>query len=261
MRKNKFKIDLKNSFLYLSKNRRKKLKYQLLKKIILQNYQYKDKRKFFSNIYMPYSQDTMEFSWCACNFPSKKYPDIIYNAYLENCNFHIKEEVYWKIFNTVMEECKNYKEDTDIMIPITENRKKKYFVQWNEITIDKYDNRTRFEEINRREKLWYFENENKYIIHESVFLHSKNKIYDIFAPLKEKNQYILKENGIYLNAIIDTNNFTVERINKFIEEFYENNEIAYSKKESVPQEHLCYKFNELSQNFGLPLDEKFSNDI
>lgn len=259
-------------FMSLANWRKKEAVLYLKNRIKQQQTKFNDNRLFFSYEYI---NKDHKVCWGDFYFPSKLYNNIRYDAFIYSAQYAMHENIYWEIFNNIYDETKNYAEDEMKFIPDKNNKfkpkcKRTYRSEMNYINIDKFDGRTRAEELEYRFNNWFVNNKDSYIIYSYIQLHSgdittvktpetfkKYQLHDYYKyhhkklinynkfPQKIKNKkdinklYISHYN-VVINAVIPNPTFGVEEVNNLINFFYNNGETSWISETPIEQNNLIY---------------------
>lgn len=243
----------KDQYLSVAKWRRRNDVIYLKNKIYIQQQQFHDNRLFFTyDLIRTKDGEDVKLSWIDLQFPSKKYNDIVYCAFLSTAQYRMSEHVHWSTWDKIWTETENLTPDKFWTEPDPDNKFKQkkdklYISKSDEVKLPIYENRTRYEEQSKRVKEWYEENKNKYEIKEYFLLHELDSseelhIYDLFDPLKNKNfnKSHLSHWYVLISAVIDAPVLTVDNINNLIQKFYNNDEKGWINNNPIPQDHLIY---------------------
>lgn len=200
--------------------KRKQVWYALTNDIAKQRMYFKDDRMFST---WDCLESGIKLSWMDFTLPSRKCKDQIYNCMIRTCQLGMHEEINEKLWHDVYEEAKN---DPDDIVTWTRKHPYSKYLTMNteEAKLERFSGRSRLEEHQYRMEQWYKNQKEKggeYIISPKCTFDT-NYRYGI---------------GTYIN--IDVPVLTLEIVNNWILQFYENGEQPYVL-DPVPQDHLIY---------------------
>lgn len=229
----------KKSFLELAKWKRKNKVYNLKYKIEKQRSEFKDNRLFYTHTYI---YPEIKYEWMTVYFPSKKDSSIIYDAYITICQHKIYEDLRSELIQKCFDELTEDEEKSQDLFSnrklIYHNNEKYYVYESNPVKLEKFNNRTVYEEIHNR-------------LDSSFEQYSK----DIFEYINFSE--FNSKNGICLDFNIGSRYLDVNIINQYIEKFYYLNEKSWKNPNPLNNSNVIL----LSRNWRDTFSTSLANPL
>lgn len=211
---------MKTPFIHLANWRKRQKWYQFTNIVKHQAIQEKDNRLFFSYDMFHYEEEGktnyLNLSWADIKFPSKMCKNKVYLGCLATCQYIMIDSMRDFFHEQILKETKDIQSD-DI---IFENRQ----IKLTKIPIPQFENRTRFEETEKRLEDWLEQQ-------------AANQTYQIFEKwdFDYTSRYF-----IIINAVLDVPYFRIETVNEWINRFYDMGEVEYTSSTPADKKNLVF---------------------